>query len=577
VTPWAFLKSSIVQYHKVLKKRGSARETDGTSTKQQAVSCITVFIMADSSRIDDPMTLEMVTTAAAAAESSSSWKMQNDDEEEDAREVFEDETSHSISLRSNITKEENYLLLATDGDDEEERGSSSFTWTKQPDFCSSRRRLAFVVAVLIFSLALIATIVPSIVGSKQQQQQQQQQDNAALNDLSQEQHEYYPAEQSSTASTTIPTSSTAATVAATTSTTTPSPSTTIAATLTTSTTTTDSTLPETTTTSATTTGTTSATSPATTTTIPPPQSDKSSVTYYTIARTDRSGAAIKEMILAHAHCFVNNVTYGGACIDEIDWKKAAKGGDVHRTKKKFRERLVVRKQMIAALGLTHELPIACPSAQDVKEGRAVIYKKRSQFTKTLFPADWKHHLQQVTTFPYKAENQAGEVPAYLQVVVHLRRGDFTPCHVSDRYMPNIYYLEVLDEYLPKVCRPMIHDDTAEDTTSTTPYPSSRPLLPICNVTIYTEQKSFEPFTPFYERNYTIDFDSPLEDIWAAFINADMFVMSRSSFSFCPALLSRHTVIAPYVNIDHWTTVSYFIWSDFNQVLATQVAQCPPKL
>ena len=80
------------------------------------------------------MTLEMVTTAAAAAESSSSWKMQNDDEEEDAREVFEDETSHSISLRSNITKEENYLLLATDGDDEEERGSSSFTWTKQPDF-----------------------------------------------------------------------------------------------------------------------------------------------------------------------------------------------------------------------------------------------------------------------------------------------------------------------------------------------------------------------------------------------------------------------------------------------------------
>lgn len=271
------------------------------------------------------------------------------------------------------------------------------------------------------------------------------------------------------------------------------------------------------------------------------------VKYYTVARTDRSGASIKEMLLAHAHSFWNNVTYGGACIDAIDWSK--KRGDVKKLQKKFDQRLVDKKKLINTIGLADDLLFACPTKEDLKNHKA-YYRKRSQFTKQLFPAEWIEYLRYRSNFVY--DEKPASPSRVKQVAIHLRRGDFTPCHVADRYMPNIYYLQVMDMYLPRFC----------------PTPES------CHVTVYSEPNPYEPFDPFLARNVTLDLDSSVEDIWKTFINADVLIMSRSSFSFVPALLNRNFVVAPYTGIAPWTMVDWGIYNRMSQVLHEQTQKCP---
>lgn len=236
----------------------------------------------------------------------------------------------------------------------------------------------------------------------------------------------------------------------------------------------------------------------------------------------------------HSHAYRTNKTYAGACVDEKKFKKK-------------KDRLKTRKELVKALGLEHELKFACPSDEDLKAGRAKILT-RKQFRGALFPQEWFRHLQSKTTFPYKKKDPSKP----LQVVVHVRRGDFTPCHVSDRYLPNTYYLEALDRYVPEYCDKHEHG---------------------CNVTIYTERNSFEPVQPFVERNYTVDFDSSLSDIWSAFVNADVMIMSMSSFSFVPASLNRNTVITAYYDIVPWRQIHGSIWSHAMMVRRKQIKEC----
>ena len=267
--------------------------------------------------------------------------------------------------------------------------------------------------------------------------------------------------------------------------------------------------------------------------------------FYTVARTDRAGSAIKEMLLAHSYAFESNITYGGACVDRIDWDKIiAKHGEKFR--KRVKERIEERRRLIEVLGLAKEIPLACPTQEDLDSGRAVFYG-RSEFghSQFPFPSEWFAYLQSKTAFQYRPTPPTSPI----QVAVHMRRQDFTPCHVSDRYLPNIYYLEVLDYFLPKFCD------------------NPRP----CNVTIFTQSESYEPFDPFLEKNYTLDFETPAADLWRSFINADFFVMSMSAFSFVPATLNPNRVLSPYGGRSDWpwTPLPTRIWKDTMKVLHEQ--------
>mmetsp|Transcript_15834 Transcript_15834/g.29931 ORF Transcript_15834/g.29931 Transcript_15834/m.29931 type:complete len:414 (-) Transcript_15834:1380-2621(-) len=298
--------------------------------------------------------------------------------------------------------------------------------------------------------------------------------------------------------------------------------------------------PEATTTTATTMmATTIATVPTTTATLP---SDP--IKYYTVARSDRDGAAIKEMLLVHDWAFTNHKTYAGACVDAIDWKALAKRHSDHFVQT-VKDRIPGRIKLVQVLGLQDELPFACPSSQDLDAGRAKFIK-RSDFKGAPLSTRWIDYLKSKATFDYGEKDPA----APKQVVVHVRRGDFTPCHVPDRYMPNIYYLEVLDYYLPKYC-----NDTP------------------CNVTIFSESDSYETFDPFLEHNYTIDFESGSAEIWQAIARADVFIMSESSFSFVPATLNQGTVLTPYYDVEPWEEIPDFIYRDAMRKRNEQQEHC----
>ena len=255
---------------------------------------------------------------------------------------------------------------------------------------------------------------------------------------------------------------------------------------------------------------------------------------YSVARTDRGGSAIHEMLRYHAEAFARNMTYGGACVDQINWSMTGMKKGVFQRRRKERERL------IATLGLSHQLPMACPSRHELASGKAIFLdaKEVKDSKDNRFTEAWLEYLQSQRRHADFEEELAAmtmeEVLSHqLQVVVHVRRGDVTPCKNSKRYLPNSYYLQVLDKYLPAACM--------EENK--------------CNVTIFSEIESFESFEVFQQRGYQVALDSPLEEIWESVVSADVVVISRSSFSQVPAMFNKKTVIAPTLRPDdkmpHW--------------------------
>jgi len=259
------------------------------------------------------------------------------------------------------------------------------------------------------------------------------------------------------------------------------------------------------------------------------------VTYFSKFRSDRSGAGIKNMLYAHA--FAHGMAkekkgsrYGGSCIEEIRWFGR------ERDYERLYGLLGARRELIAALGLEDELPLACPSSQALADGRAE-YLPLDFFNNVTFTSEWKTHIQEKSSFgPHQAKPKSAN--GYLKVAVHVRRGDIRPNQMHNdiykRYLPNQYYLDILDFFLPSRCQ-----GSLKDTAST----RSDTQMPICNVTIFTESLSFEKTTAFSQRGYEVDLDSGLPQIWNDFTTADVLVLSRSSFSFVPALVNPNLVVS----------------------------------
>ena len=284
------------------------------------------------------------------------------------------------------------------------------------------------------------------------------------------------------------------------------------------------------------------------------------VKYYQVYRTDRSGSALKDYLLLHSYAFSTNNIYGGACFDAINWEPIVK-----RHGEKFKNKVLGRKgdlmELIQAIGLQDAIPLACPTETDLKQKRAK-YIKKSHYFDPGWTDEWQARVQSISTFPYERQDDQQSSTATskpISVAVHVRRGDMTPCFSGDRYLPNDYFLKTLDHYLPQHCS------------------GERP----CNITIYSEENSYESFEPFLQRKYNIDFHSPLPEIWKAFITADVFIMSMSAFSFVPALMKKNgRVLSPYFHWPEppatpsaWETVDRSIYTDAMWVRAHQQTNC----
>jgi hypothetical protein len=125
-----------------------------------------------------------------------------------------------------------------------------------------------------------------------------------------------------------------------------------------------------------------------------------------------------------------------------------------------------------------------------------------------------------------------------EMAVHIRRGDVRPCKNVQRYLPNAHYLYLIDEYSK-----MLLQKHSNHTNSDGP--------PNIHVTIYSESASFEAFDVFYEKNYSVELDTNLGIVWNAIEVADVAILSRSYFSFVPAILNyNHIIVAtPFLGFE----------------------------
>ena len=273
-----------------------------------------------------------------------------------------------------------------------------------------------------------------------------------------------------------------------------------------------------------------------------------------------------ELLLLDSFAFRHNGVAGGACVDWIEHD--SNDTQVNVVMSVFAQRLRDKKFMINVLGLQDVAHFACPTQQDLDDGLAVKLD-RSNYSNTgrLFTNEWYHSLQARSTF---FNQHSSRTPGdTLHIAVHVRRGDYNPCYfTANKYLPNEYYLEVLDEYLPEIC--------TEDVQ--------------CNVTIYSDnshaQRQVVPpdYTPFLERNYTLDLNSSAADVWRAFVRADVLFASKSSFSFVPALFNRNHVVYPHgyyslnrLNLSHWTMPSEWVQNVSTEAIGDlQTIYCPSR-
>jgi hypothetical protein len=216
------------------------------------------------------------------------------------------------------------------------------------------------------------------------------------------------------------------------------------------------------------------------------------VVYYSATRQDRSGAAIQDMLACHAYAYHHNATYGGACGNSPFVKD--------------------HQVLIDTLGLTDILPFACPPKDDPRHVLVNIADYLLKPDTSLWTPDWqrivRHHVAKAIPNPNSNENKC-------RIAVHIRRGDVNPCCAQNRYTPNSLYLELLKEYYN-------HNDK-------------------CQVEIYSQSKSFEPFDEFSSEGYSFQLDGdPMEAI-KALLTANVAILSKSSFSLVAAVLRDQSV------------------------------------
>ena len=221
-----------------------------------------------------------------------------------------------------------------------------------------------------------------------------------------------------------------------------------------------------------------------------PSTPDSHPVYYSRFRGDRSGAAIQDMLMCHAYLFARNVTYGGAC-----------GTSKHVQNVEL---------LLNTYGLSQLLPLACPS--DGINSSYIIdwndYLLNQKKDTVHLTTEWQFHIAPYIRYPDPPPSFA----SVYTVVVHIRRGDVNPCCWPRRYIPNAYYQKLIDMYV---------------SSQKTKY----------QVIIFTESTQFETMDDFVRKKYHVIVGGDLVTAWRHMMSADVFILSKSSFSFVPAILA----------------------------------------
>jgi hypothetical protein len=242
--------------------------------------------------------------------------------------------------------------------------------------------------------------------------------------------------------------------------------------------------------------------------------------FYSRARPDRSGAALADMLLADAYAFAHGKTYGGAC------------GEEHKQYQAETENLIL------TLGLHDRIKFQCPDDSE----KVSVVDRRVYFAENsrLWSRNYLATLFDIIHYP----------KTKYEVVVHVRRGDVSPCgKYANRYLPNSHYLNILDTDIPKNL----------------------------SVAIFSESYAYETFDEFEERGFAVLLDTDLAEVWKAMMSAKYIILSKSSFSFVPAMLNptAQVIYTPFMvnKLAHWHDVRPEIIKRTTRKLKELAAAC----
>jgi hypothetical protein len=226
---------------------------------------------------------------------------------------------------------------------------------------------------------------------------------------------------------------------------------------------------------------------------------------YSISRVDRCGSQVNEDIFVYAHCIQSNLDFAGPVGD--NW---------------FKE----HTRLTELLNLP--LPI-----KELTNARDLIKIEESDYSKEVYPnrndlitPSFIDHLRErsLSNINYDASHKDPKV------VLHIRRGDVSFHTHSHRYIPNSYFLNLVRNFIE--------------------------ISPSSDITIFSESNSSEPFDDFINLGCKVLLDTDLADIWKEMITCDVLFMSKSSFSYVPALYNKNFVVyypAWYDKLNHWTS------------------------
>lgn len=252
--------------------------------------------------------------------------------------------------------------------------------------------------------------------------------------------------------------------------------------------------------------------------------NRTDLVYYVPARgrRDRSGAAILDMLKAQAYSYQQGVAFGGAC-----------GDTPHQA---------TNERMIQTAGLDSILKYNCPptNATDVGVGVRHEMITRDHFfhipSPELFTDDWleyihtqvqphsKRFIRSSNTTTTTTSSNTNNNDNYT-IAVHVRRGDVDPCgHWSFRYLPNSHYLAMIDHYKRQASQNG-HNNNVQ-----------------CQV--FSEPQSLlESFDEFTQRGCQVILGGDPTQAWTSMMQANVVILSLSSFSYIPALLNPNAVVA----------------------------------
>lgn len=224
---------------------------------------------------------------------------------------------------------------------------------------------------------------------------------------------------------------------------------------------------------------------------------------YSIARPDRSGSKVNEDLFVLAHCLKMGYEYLGPM--GTNW-------------------IEDHTRLLDLLNLP--LPLQeKPQKEQLVEISEMDYSRDVYAdVNQLITPDFLDLIRKRIPSVFES-NEDRRTP---KVAVHIRRGDVSLNTHTSRYIPNQYFLNCCKMVLER-------------------FPNSE-------INIFSESHSSESFEGFEEIGCKLNLDLDLSETWREIITSDVFFMSKSSFSYVPAMYNKNLVVyypAWYQKLNHW--------------------------